>query len=156
VTEQWHRPYTPGSGRLLVIVWELGSLALLDWTAVRAFTLTSPGAWLLSGALATLWLVGSWQVLRMGVYVGPAGIRVRGLLATRTVPWAQVAGIVVARRTARLLGIELGMNVLIEHRAGGTLSTPLWAEGIDFHRRRPEFQALCRELRSWVARYAAS
>ncbi len=155
MTAQWHRPYTPGSGRLVVIAWELGSLALLDWTAVRAFTLSAPGTWLLSGALAALWLVGSWQVLRMGVYVGPAGIRVRGLLGTRTVRWPEVAGIVVERRSARLLGIELGMNVVIEHRAGGTVSTPLWAEGIDFHRRRPAFHATCRELRSWFARYAA-
>jgi hypothetical protein len=137
----------------MVIAWELGSLALLDWTAVRAFTLSAPGTWLLAGGLAALWLVGSWQVLRMGVYVGPAGIRIRGLLGTRTVPWRDVAGIVVARRSARLLGIELGMNVLIEHRAGGPVSTPLWAEGIDFHRRRPEFHALCRELRD---RHAAA
>jgi hypothetical protein len=89
----------------------------------------------------------------MGVYVGPAGIRIRGLLGTRTVPWRDVAGIVAERRSARLLGIELGMNVVIEHRAGGTLGTPLWAEGIDFHRRRAEFHALCRELR---ARHAAA
>jgi Bacterial PH domain len=155
VTAQWHRPYTPGSGRLAVIAWELGSLALLDWTAVRAFTLSSPGTWLLAGGLAALWLVGSWQVLRMGVYVGPAGIRVRGLLGTRTVRWPDVAGIVVERRTARLLGVELGMNVVIEHRARGTVSTPLWAEGIDFHRRRPAFYALARELRDRHARAMA-
>jgi hypothetical protein len=139
-----------------VIAWELGSLALLGWSAVRAFTLSVPGAWLLSGALLALWLAGSWQVLRMGVYVGPAGIRIRGLLGTRTVAWPEVAGIVVERRSARLLGIELGMNVVIEHRAGGAVSTPLWADGIDFHRRRPAFHAVCRELRDRHAQATAS
>jgi hypothetical protein len=136
-----------------VIAWEFGSLALLGWAAVRAFGLTPPGAALLTVALTALWLVGSWQILRMGVYVGPAGIRIRGLVGLRTLPWSAVAGIVVQRRSSRLLGIELGLNVVVEYRDGGRLGTPLWAEGIDFHKRRPAFHALCRELRE---RHAAA
>jgi hypothetical protein len=135
-----------------VIGWELGSFALLDWAAIRAFALTGTGVALLTGALAALWLVGSWQVLRMGVYVGPAGIRIRGLLGVRTLAWPEVAAIMVERRSARLLGIELGLNVVIEHRTGASLSTPLWAEGIDFHRRRAAFHAVCHDLRAWHAR----
>jgi hypothetical protein len=130
-----------------VIAWEFGALALLGWAAVRAFGLDGTGAVVLAAGLAALWLVGSWQVLRMGVYVGPVGIRIRGLLGVRTLPWSAVDGIVVERRTDRLLGIQLGLNVVIEY-AGGRLGTPLWAEGIDFHRRRPAFQALCRDLRA--------
>ncbi len=138
-----------------MIVWEFGSLAFLGWTATRTFGLSPAGGALVAWALTALWLVGSWQILRMGVYVGPAGIRIRGLLGIRTLRWAAVERIVVERRTARLLGIEMGLNVVIEY-AGGRISTPLWAEGIDFHRRRPAFHALCRELRARHAHAAAA
>src|SRR2546430_2688138 len=45
------------------------------------------------------------------------------LLGTRTLPWSEVTVIAVERRSARLLGIELGLNVVIGYR-GGSVSTP--------------------------------
>jgi hypothetical protein len=37
--------------------------------------------------------------------------------------------------------------VLIERRDGGHVQTPLWAQGIDFHRRPGAFRSVYQELR---------
>ncbi|OLB80639.1 MAG: hypothetical protein AUI14_06040 [Actinobacteria bacterium 13_2_20CM_2_71_6] len=59
-----------------MIAWEFGSLAFFGAMAVRTFDLRPAGIAILAAGLAALWLVGSWQILRMGVHVGPAGIRI--------------------------------------------------------------------------------
>ncbi len=145
----WWRPYSPGLGRWIIIGWEVGSLALLHRTTVPLYSLGSGGAKALAVALAVLWLVSSWRIVGMGVYVGQYGVRVRGLLRTRTLRWAEIDEFVLDEpdyRFGKLL-VPTGITVLIRHRDGTYVNTPLWAKGIDFHRRPRVFRQVYGVLR---------
>lgn len=77
-------------------------------------------------------LVVLWWGLRSGADAGPDGIRVRALLGSRTVPWAEVAGLRVDGRRVRLLldgggelplpGVEPGEVPKLVAASGGTLT----------------------------------
>jgi hypothetical protein len=138
---EWSRPYTPGAGRRWIIVWEAGALAYLHWTTVRLFGLGTTASLVLGAAFVVLWVVGSWRINRMGVYVNHTGVLVRGLVFSRTLPWARVERIIV--RSARIGGRQ----VLIDLRDGSTVKTSLWEQGVDFHHRRAVFRSVCQELR---------
>ena len=135
VTVQWWRPYTPGRGRWLIIGWELGGLALAHWSTVRLFDITGAGVALLGAALGALWLLGSWRIIRMGVYVSEYGVRIYGLAGSRTLRWRDIAEIALDQPVFRLGSWSLpnGTRVLIKHRNGEFVNTSLWAQGIDFH-----------------------
>jgi hypothetical protein len=150
VNETWERPYTPGTGRWLVIGWEAVALALLGWTTVRQFDLTGVGAQAFACAIAAIWVVGAWRILQLGAYVGPGGLRIHGLLRSRTMSWQEVAQVRLHKATHRLgrWQIESGMTVLIERRNGSTVNTELWAQGVDFHSRPKVFRAVYHELRN--------
>ena len=149
VGDQWVRPYTPGTGRWLVIGWEAVALGLLGWSTVEQFGLAGPGIRILATVIATVWVVGGWRIREMGVYVGPAGVRIRGLLRSRNMRWDQIANVRLHQHTHRIGGWEIhgGMTVLIERRDGTTVNTELWAQGVDFHSRPQLFRAVYRELR---------
>ena len=149
MSETWERPYTPGTGRWLVIGWEAVALGLLAWTTIRQFDLTGHGIRVLAGAIAALWVIGAGRILRMGAYLGPAGLRIHGLLRSRTMSWDEVADVRLHKATQRLgpWEIESGMTVLIERHDGATVNTELWAQGVDFHSRPKVFRAVYRELR---------
>jgi hypothetical protein len=149
VNETWTRPYSPGTGRWLVIGWEAVALALLGWTTVGQFDLTGHGIRVLAGAIAAIWVVGAWRILQLGAYVGAGGLLIRGLFRSRTMSWQQVANVRLHKATHRLgpWEIESGMTVLIERRDGSTVNTELWAQGVDFHSRPKVFRAVYHELR---------
>jgi hypothetical protein len=149
VRDVWTRPYSPGNGRWLVIAWEAVALAILGWTSEDRFHLTGPGIRLMWLALAVTWVVGSARIVDMGVYVAPAGVRIRGLLRTRTVRWSDINRIWLHRATHRLGPLEIpsGMTVLLERHDGTVINTELWAQGVDFHRRPKLFRAVYHELR---------
>src|SRR3954464_8216172 len=106
VGHEWVRPYTPGTGRWLVIGWEAVALALLGWSTVEQFGLAGPGIRILAAAIATVWVVGGWRIREMGVYVGPRGVRIRGLLRSRTLRWDQIAHVRLHRHSVKLGGFE--------------------------------------------------
>ena len=149
VGDEWTRPYAPGTGRWLVIGWEAIALALLGWTTVEQFGLAGLGVRILAAVITTVWVVGGWRIREMGVYVGPAGLRIRGLLRSRTMRWDEVAHVRLHRHSHKIAGweIEGGMTVLIERRDGTTVDTELWAQGVDFHSRPQVFRQVYRELR---------
>jgi hypothetical protein len=148
--ETWERPYTPGQGRWLVIAWEAVALGLLAWTTVRQFDLTGHSIKLVACTMAALWVIGAWRILLMGAYVGTDGLRIEGLLRSRTMRWRDVAHVRLHKETHRLGGFEIqsGLTVLIERRDGSTVNTELWAQGIDFHSRPKLFRAVYHELRN--------
>jgi len=150
VDETWERPYRPGAGRWLVIAWEAVALALLAWTTVRRFDLTGPGVRMLVGVLAAVWVIGAWRILRMGAYVGAGGLRIRGLLRSRTMRWQDIEHVRLHKAAHRIgpWEIESGLTVLIERRDGSTVNTELWAQGVDFHSRPKLFRAVYQELRN--------
>lgn len=149
VGHEWVRPYTPGTGRWLVIGWEALALGLLGWTTVEQFGLAGHGIRVLATVIATVWVVGGWRIREMGVYVGPAGVRIRGLLRTRTMRWADIAHVRLHRHTHKIgkWKLDAGMTVLIERRDGTVANTQLWAQGVDFHSRPHLFRAVYQELR---------
>ena len=148
--ETWTRPYTPGPGRWLVIAWEAAALAFLGWATVRQFELTGPGAKLLACVMAAVWVIGAHRILQMGAYVGSRGVRIHGLLRSRTLSWQDVSHVRLHRATHRLgpFEIESGMTVLIDRHDGSTINTELWQKGVDFHARPSLFRAVYQELRS--------
>jgi hypothetical protein len=125
----------------VIIVWEAVALLYLHWATVRLFEIGALASIILGAAFLVLWLVGSWQIKRMGVYVNDTGVRVRGLVFSRTLPWSRVERIIV--RDARIGGRQ----VVIDLNDGRTVKTSLWEQGIDFHNRRALFRAVCQELR---------
>jgi Bacterial PH domain len=150
MSDSWVRPYTPGTGRWLVIGWEAVALGLLAWSTVHQFDLTGHGIRVLACVIAAGWVVGAARILQMGAYVGPGGLRIRGLLRSRTMRWQDVAHVRLHKATHRLgpWEIESGMTVLIERRDGSTVNTELWAQGVDFHSRPKVFRAVYHELRN--------
>jgi len=94
-------------------------------------------------------VVGGCRIREMGVYVGPAGLRIRGLVRSRTMRWEEIAHVRLHRHSHKIGGWEIqgGMTVVIERRDGTMVNTELWAQGIDFHSRPQAFRAVYRELR---------
>jgi hypothetical protein len=150
VHRDWIRPYSPGSGRWLIIGWEAAALALLAWATIRQFELTGHGVTLVGCAMAAVWVVGAHRILQMGAYVGEHGLRIHGLLRSQTTHWRDVAHVRLHRATHRVgkWEIESGMTVLIERNDGSTLNTELYAQGVDFHARPSLFRAVYHELRT--------
>jgi hypothetical protein len=149
-SENWVRPYSVGTGRWLVIGWEAVALVLLGWTSIDTFGLGWHGLRVMASALAVVWVLGSARILQMGAYVSPAGLRIQGLLRTRTLRWHEIAHVRLHKATHRIgpWEIESGMTVLIERRDGGCVDTELWAQGVDFHSRPKAFRAVYHELRN--------
>nr|WP_296074706.1 PH domain-containing protein [uncultured Actinoplanes sp.] len=148
--ETWQRPYEPGTGRWLVIAWEALALAMLAWATIRQFDLTGHGVTVIACVLAALWVIGAHRILQMGAYVTSQGLRIHGLLRSRTLRWRDVAHVRLHKASHRLgpWEIQSGMTVLIERRDGTTVNTELWAQGIDFHSRPSLFKAVYQELRT--------
>lgn len=144
------RPYTPGSGRWLIIGWEAFALALLAWATIGTFELTGHGVRLVACVLAAVWVLGTHRILRMGAYVGVEGLRIHGLLRSRTMAWTEIAQVHLHEVSHRLgpFRVPSGLTVLIERRDGSTVNTELWAQGVDFHSRPKLFRAVYHELRT--------
>jgi hypothetical protein len=142
-----------------VVAWELFGLAFFGWTTEQVLrptvVLTPPAILLLVLGLFAVWVIGSYRILRMGVYVSEHGVRVLRLVGSRTVPWSQVERISVhdTRQTLGRFKIASGMTVLIEPREGAPIETTLWAEGIDFAFRKHAFHAAYQELRTHLTAY---
>jgi hypothetical protein len=150
VDETWTRPYTPGSGRWLVIAWEAAALAFLTWATIRQFDLGGHSMKLVGCTVAAVWVIGAHRILQMGAYVGAAGLRIHGLLRSHTMSWHDIEHVRLHRATHRVgpFEIESGMTVLIDRNDGSTINTELWAKGVDFHDRPSLFRAVYQELRS--------
>lgn len=150
MSDTWVRPYTPGTGRWLVIGWEAAALGLLGWTSVQQFDVTGSGVRVLACVLAAVWVLGAWRILQMGAYVGERGLHIRGLLRSRTLQWRDVAHVRLHKAAHRLgpWEVESGLTVLIERRDGSMVNTELWAQGVDFHSRPKVFRAVYHELRN--------
>jgi len=150
VNDTWVRPYTPGTGRWLIIAWEGVALSLLAWSSVGQFDLAWHGIRVLASAIAVVWVVGASQILRMGAYVSADGLRICGLVRSRTMRWQDIENVRLHKATHRLGPWELasGMTVLIERRDGTTVNSELWAQGVDFHSRPSVFRAVYHELRN--------
>ncbi|MFI1993031.1 PH domain-containing protein [Actinoplanes sp. NPDC020271] len=152
MVEEWARAYQPARARWAVIVWEAAGLAYLHWTTARLFGLGADLSVALAVVFALVWVVGSWQVLRMGVYVSEHAVRVRGVVRTRTIPWAEIDGVAVDDVVQRVgpLRVPAGRTVVLALRGGGQVDTAMWERGLDFHHRPQLFRDVCRELRDRV------
>ncbi|BCB81083.1 hypothetical protein GCM10022251_66830 [Phytohabitans flavus] len=137
------------------MVWELAALAIFGWTTVELFELGGFRVLALGLGLAVLWVVGCWRIARMGVYVSEYGVRVRGLVRSRTIAWRQVEHVRLHQAAHRIGRLEIpsGTTVLIERADGGDVPTSLWAQGVDFHNQPGVFRAVYHDLRE---RHAAA
>jgi len=159
VTTRWRRPYSPGPGRWIVVVWELFGLGLFGWSTERvlrpSIALTPAGIVALVIALLVVWVIGSYRILRMGAYVSEHGVRVQRVIGSYTVSWAEVERITVRDSRHKVGGLQVGggLSVQIEPRNGDPIETTLWAQGIDFAFRPHAFHAAYRALREHLTAY---
>lgn len=146
----WERPYTPGTGRWIVIGWEAAALAFLTWASIRQFDLMGHGLRTVALVLAALWVIGAWRIVQHGVYVSTEGVLIRGLVRSRRMRWREVAGVHLHQKIHKVGCWELqkDMTVLIERHDGATVNTELWAQGVDFHARPKLFRAVYQEIRN--------
>lgn len=137
------------------MMWELAALAIFGWTTVGLFELDGSAVLALGVGLAAVWALGCWRIARMGVYVSAYGVRVRGLVRSRTVAWRHVEHIRLHEAEHRVGGLRIpsGMTVLIERTGGPDVPTSLWSQGIDFHSQPGAFRAVYHDLRE---RHAAA
>jgi Bacterial PH domain len=148
MTSHWSRPYPVGL-RWLVVAWELGAFAFFLWTTVGLFGLDTPAAFAVGVAVAVVWSLISWRLMRLGVYVADRGVLIRNLVSSRTMCWTSIERIVVdesAVRCGRIV-VPTGRTVVIELRDGTRVETPLWANGIDFQFRPHLFRSVYQVLR---------
>ena len=150
---EWVRAYPPSPARWGVVVWEAAGLAYLHWTTVRLFGPREDAGWVLAVTFALVWAVGSWQVVRMGLYLRTDALRIRGVLRTRTVPWSAIEAVTVEDVVYRAgpCRIPAGKTVILILRRGDCVNTAMWERGMDFHRRPQVFRAVYRELRRRIA-----
>jgi hypothetical protein len=137
------------------MVWEFAALAIFGWTTVGLFELGGLRVLALGVGLTALWGLGCWRIARMGVYVSEYGVRVRGLVRSRTIAWRDVEQIRLHEAAHRIGRLEIpsGLTVLIERADGADVPTSLWAQGVDFHRQPGAFRAVYHDLRE---RHAAA
>ena len=145
----WTRVYPAGPGRWGVIAWEAGGLAYLHWTTVRLFALVPTASWLLAATFALTWTVGSWKILRMGLYLSPGSLMIRGIIRTRTIPWTKIATMTVEEVTYRVGRwlIPAGKSVILTLNNGQRLNAAMWEKGMDFHSHPQTFKSACQTLR---------
>jgi hypothetical protein len=55
-----------------------------------------------------LWTAAAWRMHRIGSYLGPGSLRIRGYLSTRTIPWTSVTE--VETRSTQVLGIAVPVD----------------------------------------------
>lgn len=128
---------------------------MVDWTTVRLFELTPRAVVALTAGLVVLWLLGSWRIARMGVYVSEYGVRIRGLIGSRTLRWTQIQHITLDQVAYRLgrVRVPSGTTVVIKCWNGTWINTSLWVQGVDFHARPHAFRDVYHGLRE---RHAAA
>jgi hypothetical protein len=150
VGSHWVRPYPPGVGRWLVIIWEAIALALLTWASIRQFDLIGHGVRAIAVVLGAVWVIGAWRIIQHGVYVSSEGVLIRGLLRSRILRWRDIAGVHLHQATHRVgrWEVQRDTTVLIERHDGATVNTELWAQGVDFHARPKLFRAVYQEIRN--------
>jgi hypothetical protein len=87
-----------------------------------------PGA-LVVTLFVSLWTAGAWRMNRIGVYTSDAGVRIRTLLRTRTLPWKSVARIEDGPATSGMGGASAralqARAIWIVPMTGSPIQTPL-------------------------------
>ena len=107
-------------------------------------------------AFVALWQAIVWRSALVGLYVGPPGIRLRTMLRTRTIPWADVHRVLVVDDPQ-----YRNRGLAIVTRWGTRVETPVWQFAWQWLRARgpasreflapAELDALAAELDTMVA-----
>jgi hypothetical protein len=85
----------------------------------------------------------AWRLLTMGIYVGSFGLRYRGPIRTRIVPWSELKGV---RRGPLNVGTSLtaptgAVTIWIDRKQGDSIQTHVNNQGADYLGRRKAFDA---------------
>ncbi len=138
----WRRPYPPGpfrvgmSAALLVLVTFLLAGAALDGLA------GADGDVVRMLAAAVLVTGVALRMLRVGLWIGPGGLRAVTLLRTSTVPWDRVASVRTVQQPVRWLSLPRrvqGQAVVVRRTDGRALPELVTDSGPDFLGRRDRF-----------------
>ncbi|MFD3699592.1 PH domain-containing protein [Streptomyces sp. NPDC058646] len=153
--DRWRRPYRPGPWRVAIaaLLLLLAAFMLLA-TMIIAFAGTWAGA--LGCLAAALAVIGAAvQILRAGVWVNRTGLRRVGLLATRTIPWSEIAEVRTVQQPVRWLGLPRtvqGQALTVAGR-GGELPVLLTDHNADFLSRPEAFDRAADAVEAWAEEY---
>ncbi|WP_412543982.1 PH domain-containing protein [Longispora sp. K20-0274] len=104
-------------------------VGLAFFLPMRLLAFFGPGQWSVNPGLfnlvdllfAACWLTFAFRMHRAGIYAGPAGLRVRSLLRTETVPWSAVTGFEV--KPGRRFGFRIPRDAIWVLGAGKNRET---------------------------------
>ncbi|MEU6545408.1 hypothetical protein [Streptomyces sp. NPDC046859] len=157
--ERWRRPYRPGP-------WRVGAAAL--WLLLASYVLFAAVIIALTGTLAAaasvfgvalVVIAGALRMLRIGVWVSSRGLRHVRFLATRTVPWQQVAAVRTVQQPVRWLGLPRtvqGQALLLVRQGRGADDMPvlMTTHSADFLARPVAFDRATDAVEAWAAENA--
>lgn len=123
---RWEVPYGSPDGALVRYVFativSLAALCPLGWLVLGG---PRPWpAWLAVPLFVAAFVTLVWRVVLVGVWVGAAGVRVRMVHRTRTVPWSRLDRVWIAPATG-YDALALWISVL----DGPDVETPVWRAG---------------------------
>lgn len=156
---RWRRPYRPGPLRVAVAaLWLLLASYVLFAAVLIALTGSASSASVIFG-IALVIIAGALRLLRMGVWVSAHGVRQVGPLATRTVPWRQVAGVRTTQQPVRWLGLPRTVQgqalLLVRTENPADDSAPLLTtHSMDFLGRVTAFDRASHIVEAWVTECA--
>ncbi|MFF0547318.1 hypothetical protein ACFYUL_00025 [Streptomyces sp. NPDC004311] len=154
--DRWRRPYRPGPWRVaLSALLLLLSAFMLLATMIVAFA----GGW--GGAavclVAALAVLGSaLQMLRVGVWVSPAGLRRVGFFVTRTTAWNEIGELRTVQQPVRWLGLPRTVQgQALTMSGGGEAEAPvlLTDHSADFLSRTEAFDRATDLVEAWAEEY---
>ncbi|MFI1973183.1 hypothetical protein [Streptomyces cinnamoneus] len=152
--DRWRRPYRPGPARV-------GGAALL--LLLAAYVLCSAAIVAVAGSLpatgvcvavAALLITLAVRLVRLGIWVGPRGLRQSGLLSGTTLPWSEVAEVRTVQQPVRLLGTPRtvqGQALVVRRTQGEPLAVLVTDHNADFVGRPMAFAMAADAIEDWVA-----
>ncbi|WP_328739196.1 PH domain-containing protein [Streptomyces erythrochromogenes] len=155
--DRWRRPYRPGPWRVAIsATLLLLSAFMLLATMIVAF---AGGGWAGAGvclvaALAVL--ASALQMLRVGVWVSPTGLRRVGFFVTRTIAWNEVTEIRTVQQPVRWLGLPRtvqGQALTVAARGAEERPVLLTDHNADFLSRSEAFDRAADTIEAWAEEY---
>jgi len=155
-TGSWRRPYETDLSRTLMgVVWLVAAVMGLLPLCAAGLTGVRPAGWIALLGFVVLWQATVWRGLGIGIYVGDRGVKVRMILRTRVLPWANVERAWAGSAT----GYDALAIWISTSGPAREVETPIWRKGSRAkarHRRKLDpvaFAALLDYLNAEAARH---
>lgn len=154
--DRWRRPYRPGPWRvgLAAVLLLLASFVLFAGVVIAFTAAPAEAGVCLVVALVVIGV--ALRMLRVGVWVSPAGLRHVGFLLTRTTPWDRVVAVRTVQQPVRWLGLPRtvqgqALRLVLKERSGQDAAPLMTTHNADFLGRSPAFDRAADTIEAWAA-----